>query len=150
MAFWDDLKTKASSLAAGVTGEVSKYKNQGFLDAAMAGCALIAAADGKIGSEEKQKMLKFVQGSEALKVFGADVVIATFNKAAAKIEADADFGPAELLQTIGRFKGKPEAPTLVRLCIAIGSSDGNFDELEKKVARGICRELGLNPADFDL
>jgi tellurite resistance protein TerB len=33
---------------------------------------------------------------------------------------------------------------------AIGSSDGNFDNKEKAVARLICLELGLNPADFEL
>jgi tellurite resistance protein TerB len=39
---------------------------------------------------------------------------------------------------------------MVRVCCAVGASDGNFDESEKAAVRNICAELGLNPKDFDL
>ncbi len=42
------------------------------------------------------------------------------------------------------------ARLIMRLIIAIAGADGNFDESEKKVARKIAMELGLNPAEFEL
>jgi tellurite resistance protein TerB len=42
------------------------------------------------------------------------------------------------------------ARLLIRMIISIGSSDGNFDADEKKIAAKIAKELGLNPAEFDL
>ena len=49
------------------------------------------------------------------------------------------------------MKSKPEAArVLVRMTIAIASSDGNFDALEKKVAIKIAKELGISPSEFEL
>ena len=45
---------------------------------------------------------------------------------------------------------KDASRLLVRVCIAIGASDGNFDQSERAVCHTICNELGLNPADFEL
>jgi tellurite resistance protein TerB len=39
---------------------------------------------------------------------------------------------------------------LVRMIIAVASSDGNFDANEQRVASKIARELGLTPAEFEL
>ena len=39
---------------------------------------------------------------------------------------------------------------LIRMIIAIASSDGLFDNDEKKVAVKIAKELALNPAEFEL
>jgi tellurite resistance protein TerB len=57
--FLSQLKTKANELKT----EALKFKNKDFLNAAMAGSALIAMADGSISSEEKQKMIKFIENS---------------------------------------------------------------------------------------
>lgn len=40
----------------GLTDQVKKFKNKEFLDAVVAGCAIVAAADGSVDSNEKQKM----------------------------------------------------------------------------------------------
>jgi tellurite resistance protein TerB len=57
----------------------------------------------------------------------------------------------EALAAIGKLRSKPaEARLLVRVCCAIGASDGNFDETEKQAVKKICKELGLDPAEFDL
>jgi tellurite resistance protein TerB len=36
------------------------------------------------------------------------------------------------------------------MIIGIASSDGNFDDGEKKVAIRIANELGIDPAEFEL
>lgn len=147
----DWLKTNAENTRAMLSTEISKFRNRDFMEAVTAGCALVAAADGNINSSEKQRMAGFIQNSAELKVFDLTVVIKSFNAYCEKFEFDAEIGKAEALKVIGKLRSKPDAARLlVRVCCAIGSADGNFDESERAVCRTICTELGLNPADFDL
>jgi tellurite resistance protein TerB len=150
MGFWDDVKNKASGLQQGLANEVTKYKNSTFMEAAAAGCAMMARADGNVSSEEKQKFLGFIRNSDALKVFDLTKVMASFNEVLAKYEIDPDLGEAEALARIAKLKGKPEFRTMVRVVIAVGGSDDNFDANEKGVARKICREGAIDPSEFEL
>jgi len=147
----DWLKTNVAAARETLSNEVTKFKNREFMDAVVAGCALVAAADGNINSAEKQKMTGYIQNSGELKVFDLKDVIQSFQEICGKFEFDAEIGRAEALKTIGKLRGKDEAARLlVRVCCAIGGSDGSFDDKERAVCRSICVELGLNGADFDL
>jgi len=146
-SFLSQLKSKASELKA----EAMKFKNKDFLNAAMAGSALIAMADGSITGEEKQKMIKFIESNDALSVFTTSDVIKAFQDFVGQLEFDKDIGEAKAYQALGRMKSNSEATRLLmRMIIAIASSDGNFDATEKKVAVKIASELGVNPAEFEL
>ena len=145
------LKQRYSEVAANLKTEVSKFKNKSFLEAVVAGCALVAHADGVVKPEEKQKMMGFLRNSEVLSVFDVQEVIAIFDKYSKQFEFDHQIGQASALQVVGKLKGKDaEARLMVRVCCAIGAADGNFDAQEKAVVSKICAELGLNPKDFDL
>lgn len=147
----DWLKGNIAAARETLATEVTKFKNREFMDAVVAGCALVAAADGSISSAEKQKMTGYIQNSSELKVFDLKEVIQSFQDICGKFEFDNEIGRAEALKIIGKLRGKDEAGRLlVRVCCAIGGSDGSFDEKERAVCRNICTELGLNAADFDL
>ena len=145
--FLSQLKTKASELKT----EALKFKNKDFLNAAMAGSALIAMADGSISSTEKQKMIKFIESNDALSIFTTSDVIKAFQDFVSQLEFDKEIGEAKAYQAIGKMKSNSEASRLlVRMIIAIASSDGNFDQDEKKIAVKIAKELALNPSEFEL
>jgi tellurite resistance protein TerB len=145
--FLSQLKTKANELKT----EALKFKNKDFLNAAMAGSALVAMADGSISSEEKQKMIKFIESNDALSIFTTSDVIKAFQDFVGQLEFDKDIGEAKAYQAIGKMKSNTEASRLlVRMIIAIASSDGLFDNDEKKVAVKIARELALDPSEFEL
>ncbi|MEI7994329.1 MAG: tellurite resistance TerB family protein [Methylococcaceae bacterium] len=145
--FLSQLKTKASELKT----EALKFKNKDFLNAAMAGSALIAMADGSISSTEKQKMIKFIESNDALSIFTTSDVIKAFQDFVGQLEFDKEIGEAKAYQAIGKMKSNTEASRLlVRMIIAIASSDGNFDHDEKKIAVKIAKELALNPSEFEL
>ena len=147
----DWLKSNVAAARETLSNEITKFKNREFMDAVVAGCALVAAADGNISSAEKQKMTGYIQNSAELKVFDLKEVIQSFQDICGKFEFDAEIGRAEALRIIGKLRGKEEAARLlVRVCCAIGSSDGSFDDQERAVCRLICTELGLNAADFGL
>ncbi len=146
-SFLSQLKNKASELKT----EALKFKNKDFLNAAMAGSALIAIADGSVSAEEKQKMIRFIESNDALSVFPTSDVIKAFQEFITQLEFDKDIGEAKAFQSLGKMKSNNDAARLlIRMIIAIASSDGNFDASEKKVAARIATELGLNPADFEL
>jgi tellurite resistance protein TerB len=145
--FLSRLKSKASELKT----EALKYKNKDFLNAAMAGSALVAMADGSVSAEEKQKMIKFIESNEALSVFTTSDVIKAFQDFVGQLEFDKDIGEAKAYQALHKMKSNAEASRLlVRMIIAIASSDGNFDANEKVVASKITRELGISPSEFEL
>lgn len=127
----------------------NRYKSQDVLEAVVAACALVAMADGYLDTVERQKMLEFVHQSEELRVFDTNKVIQKFNLFVSKIENNRMMGQAEAFRALGKIRTKPEIARLVaRYCIAIGYADGNFDNNEKQMVSDICRELGLNPAEF--
>ena len=145
------LKQKMGEGRDALAKEVGKFKNKEFMQATVAGCAIISAADGTISSDEKQKMIGFIRNSSELQVFGTNDVIAEFNKHVSAFEFDAAIGKAEALKAVGKLRSNVDAARLlVRVCIAVGASDGNFDAVERAAAKAICTELGLNPSDFEL
>ncbi|MBD2336462.1 tellurite resistance TerB family protein [Calothrix sp. FACHB-156] len=130
---------------------ISRFKNKEFMDAVVAGCALVAAADGNIDSSEKQKMAGFIGRSEELRVFDINHVIERFNYFVSSFEFDAVIGKGEALKAISKIRNDSEASSLlIRVCSAIGSADNNFDEHEQQVVREICHHLNLNPSEFHL
>ena len=146
-SFLSQLKSKANELKT----EALKFKNKDFLNAAMAGSALVAMADGSVSSEEKQKMIKFIESHDALSIFTTSDVIKAFQDFVGQLEFDKDIGEAKAYEALGKMKSNaPASRLLVRMIIGIASSDGNFDDSEKKVAVRIARELGLEPSEFEL
>jgi len=151
MGILDDVKSWGKTQATSLTEGVKKIKNKKFMEATVAGCAMVAFADGVVKPEEKSKMVGFIQRNDALNVFDMTDVIAAFEKYVQGFEFDLQIGKGEALKIISKVKkSSEEARLLVRVCCAIGTSDGDFDEYEKVVVREICQELGLNPAEFDL
>jgi tellurite resistance protein TerB len=134
-----------------VQESLTRFKNKEFLEAVVAGCALVAAADGTIDDSEKETMAGFIQRNDALKVFDMSQVIASFNKFIGNFEFNVLVGKAEAFRAIHKIKTNEEAARLlIRVCCAIGMADGDFNSTEKAVVREICLELGLNPNEFGL
>lgn len=130
---------------------VKRFKNKDLLDAIVAGCAMVAAADGEIESAEKQKMAGYLGRSQDLSVFNMSEVIDRFNHFAGNMEFDVMIGKQEALRIIAKYKSKPEvARIIVGVCCAVGAADGDFDDKEKNVVKEICNVLGLAPNEFGL
>jgi tellurite resistance protein TerB len=141
------LKNKASELKT----EALKFKNKDFLNATMAGSALVAMADGVITPEEKQKMIKFIEAHDALSIFTTIDVVNAFQTYVSQLQFDRDIGEAKAFEALKKMESNAAAARLIlRMVISIAGSDGEFDDYEKKMAVRIAKELSLDPAEFEL
>lgn len=148
---FENLLSNFKKTVSDLKTDVLKFKNKDFLNAAMAGSALISLADGTISSEEKQKMIKFIENNDALSVFPTAEVIAAFQNFVSQIEFDKDIGDAKAYAALGKLKSNSEAARLVmRMIISIAAADGNFDTDEKFIAVKIAKELNVDPSEFEL
>ena len=151
MSFFDNFRQSVTDLTQDLTSKVNQFKNNDFAEASMAICALVAAADGNIDSDERRKTASFIANNDTLKVFDTTDLQARFNKYCDKLNNDFDFGKIETIQSISKLKSKgDQARTIIQVGIIIGGADGSFDTDEKAVVAESCRAVGINPAEFDL
>jgi len=128
---------------------ISKYMGQDLLEAVVAGCALVAMADGHVDNAEREKVISYFSSSEELRAFDISQVNSRFSHHVQQLERDHMIGRAEALRAVGKLGQKPEAARLlVRICCAIGYADGEFSAVEKRVVADICQELHLNSSEF--
>jgi len=149
MSFFDDLLKLGGEGIDALKTSVKRFANDNFANAAMATCAIIGAADGKIDSSEKQKIGKLITSNEMLSVFKPTELLEKFNKYCDKINADQDFGKIECIEVIGKIKSHPEqGRAMVMIGCAIGAADGNFDVNEKAAVIEICNAVGIDSNQF--
>lgn len=131
--------------------EVHRAQNAHLMDGIVAGCALVAYADGWVTEEEHVRMLGLIRGFEPIAAFGLNDVAVTFASMTAQFASDQSAGEQAALEAVARLKGAGRHPELlVEACCAIAAADGGFDADERLAAIRICEVLGLDPAKFGL
>ena len=151
MAFWDQLKSRTSDMQDQLRTRSSQFRNKDFAGAAMAMCALIAAADGTIDSSERSKVAALITSNDVLSIFPASELRERFDHYCDKLTADFDFGKVEAVQALGKVRKKEDqARAVIQIGIIIGGADGTFDDAERAAVRQACQALGIPPGDFDL
>lgn len=151
MALWDQLKDKTQNLTEQLNTKKDQYRSREFADASMAMCALVAAADGSIDAQERQKTASLIASNDVLTVFAPDELRGKFDNYCDKLNRDFDFGKVEAIASISKLKSKPDqARAVVSIGLIIGAADGQFDADERRVVKDACYAVGIEPAEFDL
>lgn len=150
MSFQDFLASVKNSTNE-LKDKALKFKNKDIMSAAVATSALVSAADGSIDSDEKQKMMAFIEHYDPLQVYNKVDVVTKFKEYCDLLDLDKDIFDASCMDAITKIKGNEQAIRFViRMGIAIGGSDGTFDDAEKAVIRNICLSTGVSPQEFQL
>lgn len=136
------------SMRSTLDGHLKRFNNKDFMEALMAGCALVASADGQVEEQEKKKMSGFIQRMEQLQVFDRSLLINLFNKYVDELEFDFDFGKGNLMKELREVKGDEQKQLIMTVLVAIAKSDGEIEQDEVKVLREIISVFGLNPSDY--
>ena len=138
-----------SDFKASVGRGVSKFKNRTFKSAAMAICARIACADGKIEDSELAECATTMTSLDELKAFDPTELYSLFEEYCKKITANKHLGRAVADKAIAALKGNNEAAVMaLGVALAIAYADGTFQPEEQKVFKECCALLGQDPAPY--
>ncbi|MFC8896630.1 tellurite resistance TerB family protein [Streptomyces cinereoruber] len=140
-----------NALKSQLTSLKTELKSGGFRDAAMAMCALVAAADGRVDPTERQHVESLILTDDVLQNFPADQLRQRFNKHVDQLSAGFVMGKSTALQEVAKVAKKPtEARAVIQTGIVIAGADGFIDPAEEQIIREACAALGLTAADFGL
>jgi tellurite resistance protein TerB len=122
-----------------------------LIEPIVAGCAVIAYADGWLSPEEEKRVASLIADFRPIEVFGVQDVLSAFADVSRRFEEDHDRAEQEALDLVGELRARPRhARLLLETCCAIATADGALDREERQASLRLCSALGLDPADFDL
>lgn len=121
------------------------------MDAVVAGCAMVAQADGWVTSDERKRMIERMRNSPTIAFFGIDDVLILFEALNLRFDRDPDDGQATAEIAVSRLRGQPgPARRLVETACSVAEADGGFDAEERAVILRLCTLLDVDPASLDL
>ncbi|AEH10065.1 MULTISPECIES: TerB family tellurite resistance protein [Protofrankia] len=146
---WAGLRPSLASLRAQLAARRDELRSNRFRDAAVAMCALVTAADGRVDPAERDGLRGFVATDPVMSQFPADELEALFDSHLTRLQADVATGKLAALAEITKVRGRVgEAAAVVRIGEVIGRIDGDFTPSEQAVVREVIGELGLDPTEF--
>lgn len=126
-------------------------KNENLMQAIVAACLLMAAADGSISGDEVSKLEKLLNSNDNLSAFKGSAISKTIARYRQLLEADFDVGKAKLLREIAEVSGSDEDSEDVFLnAMAIAKADGDISEKELLVAKAVASELNISLEQYGL
>lgn len=136
-----------SSLRQLLQEQLERRRQRGFLEAAMAACALVAAADGRVSLGERSRVDLILESLEGLSLFDPHEGVEAFNRYLRHLEDNPAEGREQVLAALrSQLEEDPaQGPLLLRMCQAMGAADGTPAPSQRKTIASLCSELGLEP-----
>jgi tellurite resistance protein len=123
-------------------------RHRPFLEAAMAGAALVATADGEVSFSERMRMDRLLEELESLRVHDVHAAVDLFNDFVTALDDDRDLGRAKVFTAVRRIAGDTEAgKLLLKVCHLISEADGTVDPRERRAIEDLADCLGLTPPE---
>ena len=129
--------------------EVRHFHNRDFLKAAMAVCALAAAADDEIKPSELSQIDEVLAEEPALQVIDSKKAIRTLRDYIHALQTDKTSAAQVLFKKVRRMRGNHKrARTLMRVAHLVIAADGEINHRERAVLWRICDMLKLDPREI--
>ena len=124
------------------------YRSEALMAATIAGCAIIAHADGEAAPAERRRMLEIMRAEPLLSVFPRDNVLAEFEAHDRTFNDDPVTARAAALDQVRPMASHPRLARIVlKACVAIAHADEFVHRREVEAIILICRALALPPED---
>lgn len=131
--------------------QFDRYRNRPFLNAAMAACALVATASGKVSFCQRMRIDQILETLDRLRGFDPHEGVDLFNDFVEKIVSCPNTGHEKALAAMTTVTSeKPVAELLIRVCLAVSESDGKISTSERSEIISLCGVLGVEPASVGL
>jgi tellurite resistance protein TerB len=134
-----------------VAEHVERFRNRDFFEAAMAATAFVSMADGTVNLTEANIVDQALEAVHELKIYDPHDAVDLYRHHIERLQNDPDGARDDILKIVSRITGDDQAARiLIRICVAIGESDGEFMTEEKLAIRQIAVCLGLDPAGIEM
>ncbi|SQD95090.1 TerB family tellurite resistance protein [Parafrankia sp. BMG5.11] len=142
--WWTGLRQSVRTLRAQLTARREDVRGEVFRDAAVAMCALVAAADGHVDPAERDAMAASIQAEDVLADYPRADLELLFDLHVARLRSDLAAGRRAAMREIGKVRGDPvRSWAVLRIGAVIGRADGYFDPAERRVVQDAADTLGL-------
>ena len=121
-------------------------RNEALLEAMVAGCAIIAYADGEAVPAEREKALALIHGAPLLSVFSPEAVLRAFKAHEHAFRDDAPAARVAALRLVEPLAREPEhARTVLNACLTLTGADNRMTPREITAIKQVRDALGLSP-----
>jgi len=145
------IRDSVGSVKAEVLRQLKRSETEELFKAVVAGCALVAYADGRFSPAEKSRMLDLIGKTKEIDAFDTGDALNEFDRISELYYFDYVDGEAHAMRHLVRLRGRQDAARVVaKSCIVIGFADGEFNQDERGALRRICRLMDLDPSELDL
>jgi tellurite resistance protein TerB len=128
-----------------------KVENKDIMEAIVAGCLLVAAADGSASSEEIQKMERILNANDLLESFRGNEIGKVVQRFSNILDADFGVGQKKMLDQIEDIANNPDHAEEVMLAmLAVAKSDGEVSDAEKAALVKVGSALKIRLSDYGL
>lgn len=128
-----------------IAEEVGRIMVRGYLQAAMAVCALAASADGEVGLEERYAIDAAMRRDPLLQRFTPDEAMAVLDDQLFRLRQNPEDTREALLDAIERAGHRPErAVALLRLAWSVITADGRIRRTELIEFETLCDLLDVD------
>lgn len=142
-------RLSVASLRAQLSARREELRGNAFRDAAVAMCALVTAADGKVDPAEREGLRAFVASDPVMSNFPPDELETLFDAHLRRLVDEPEAGRAAALAEIAKVRNrKAEAAAVIYLGEVIGRVDGEYVASERAAVLDAVNALGLDPAEF--
>lgn len=137
------------SLLDKLVGEISRYNDKAFLKAAMAVCALAAAADDEVNIAEHYSIDNLLARDPILRHLDTQKAIDTLYDFIYAVRTEGDSARRILHGKVQRMAGDyKKSRTLLRVAYLVIVADHKILESEREEFRRLARTLGLEPEEI--
>ncbi len=131
--------------------QVARNRNRPFLEAVMAACAVVAAADGPVTLAERVRLDQIIETLDALRVFDPHEGVDIFNEFTDAILENPAQGHAHAVAAIEPMTHEAEsAALLLRICLAVSEASGAASLTDQIEIVTLCSRFGIDPSDCGL
>lgn len=144
------LKKIGGAAAKEVTANYGENKD--FLEAVVAGAALVAFADGDLEDSEKAKINQIITGHATLgKMYDRNTIEQTVDTMFKRAKDSS--GRQALARELDDIKSRPNGSQMAEdvylIAVDIANADGEVEEAEQVVLGKIANRLGVDVSKFD-
>jgi|APSaa5957512493_1039668.scaffolds.fasta_scaffold66014_2 tellurite resistance protein TerB len=130
---------------------IERFRNRDFFEATMAAAAFVSMADGTVNLTEANIVDQALEAVHELKIYDPHDAVDLYHDYIEKLQTDPDDAQDNIFETVSKIAGDDQAAhVLIKICVAIGESDGDFISEEKLAVRRIAVCLGLDPAEIEM